>query len=117
MTAPIAQHVFYAGPADDADYLGYAQANFALRWPDHSIREVAIFVNSPALTEVAQAVGRDLDDDTRDTIARIAGEVILQQFTDPEGYIDPNITVSRATLARHPEIIEAARAAFNTPAP
>jgi hypothetical protein len=102
-------NITYEGPGEGDDYFGNTAANFALHWPHRSRREIAVNVNDPALEYLATVLGIQVDAETADLIARRVGEILLRRYKDGDGHSEPYLTVSRATLAREPEVVNELR--------
>lgn len=103
--------VSYEGIGSGAHEIwGATQANFLVAggpWPGG--KEVAVMLNDPAAAMLAEALGVENSEDFRANAARVVGEAAIRERHQRLGSVDSLVTVSRATLESHPELIDALR--------
>lgn len=104
--------VRYEGSSPGTDIWGYTQANFLVALPGRNAREAAILMNEPAGAFLAAQLGLEDSAETRDALARALGEAWFPELFVRGADIESIVTVSRAFLNNHPEMIEAVRRAL-----
>jgi hypothetical protein len=104
--------VRYEGSSPGTDTWGYTQANFLISIPGRNAREAAILLNEPAGAFLVAELGLADSTETREALARALGEAWFPALIERGAHIEPIVTVSRAFLDNHPEVIEAVRRAL-----
>jgi hypothetical protein len=104
--------VRYEGSSPGTDIWGYTQANFLVAVPGRNAREAAILMNEPAGAFLVAEFGIEDSTGTRDSLARALGEAWFPVLVERGGDIESIVTVSRAFLDNHPEIVDAVRKAL-----
>ncbi|MEX0784920.1 MAG: hypothetical protein WD557_19980 [Dehalococcoidia bacterium] len=103
--------VRYEGTGSGAHEIwGGTQANFLVAangWP--GAREVAVMLNDPAAALLAESAGAENTDEFRAEAANRVGEAVIRERHRRLGHVDAVVTVSRATLEEHPELLEAVK--------
>lgn len=106
------QAIRFEGMGDGTSAWGYTQANFLVHTPGRHGREIAVQVNDPACKYVASQIGEADSPELRDRIARVAGECWLPVIVAGHADLPAIVTVSKAFLDEHPEILAAIKAAL-----
>lgn len=108
-SAPI---VRYEGSSPGSEIWGYTQANFLVLVPGRHAKESAVLLNEPAGRFLATELGIEDSTETREALARLVGEAWYPLAIERGRDIESIVTVSRAFLDEHPEIIESVRKAL-----
>jgi hypothetical protein len=104
--------VRYEGSSPGTEIWGYTQANFLVAVPGRHAKESAILLNEPAARYMMAELGLDDSTETRETLARLVGEAWYPRAIERGGDIESIVTVSRAFLVEHPEILATVRKAL-----
>lgn len=104
--------VRYEGSSPGTEIWGYTQANFLVAVPGRHAKESAILLNEPAARYMMAELGLDDSTETRETLARLVGEAWYPGAIERGGDIESIVTVSRAFLVEHPEILASVRKAL-----
>ncbi len=103
--------VRYDGVSPGAGIWGYTQGNFLVAVPGRNAKESAILLNEPAGKYLIAESGLDDTPENRGTLVKAIGEAWYPVLVEAGGDIPSIVTVSRAFLDDHPEVVEAARRA------
>jgi len=112
MADPTTQAIRFEGMGEGTSAWGYTQANFLVHTPGRHGREIAVQVNDPACKYVASQLGQADSPELRDQIARAAGECWLPVVLAEQPDLPAIVTVSKAFLDEHPDILAAIKAAL-----
>ena len=88
---------------------GGIQANFVVHRPGRHGKEVAVVLNTPAASFVAEALGRPDTLEFQESATRLLGQAWLERVLMRGEHADSVVFISRAILEREPTLIEAMR--------
>ena len=101
----------YDGISPGAGIWGYTQANFLVAVPGRNAKESAILMNEPAGKYLIAESGLGDTPVNREAVLKAIGQAWYPVLVASGGDIPSIVTVSRAFLDDHPEVVEAARRA------
>lgn len=103
--------VRYDGISPGASIWGYTQGNFLVAVPGRNAKESAILMNEPAGKYLIAESALDDTPENREMLLKAIGEAWYPVLVEAGGDIPSIVTVSRAFLDDHPEVVEAVRQA------
>ena len=101
----------YDGISPGAGIWGYTQANFLVAVPGRNAKESAILMNEPAGKYLIAESGLGDTPVNREAVLKAIGQAWYPVLVASGGDIPSIVTVSRAFLDDHPEVVEAVRQA------
>ncbi len=100
----------FQGFAEGAEVLGATQANFLVDRPHHPAKELSVLLNDPAAAQLAVLLGQEDSPEFRRQATRQAGRLWTELRLKTGAPLESISFISKATLANHPELVEAMRA-------
>ncbi|MCC7362886.1 MAG: hypothetical protein IT303_00820 [Dehalococcoidia bacterium] len=87
------------------EIMGSVMGYFSVTLPGQHAKEIAVFVNEPALEMLAADREEASLPGFNDAVVRAVGLACIEQFLAAEKHIPTSIVISRATLQAHPDLI------------